>query len=252
MALFAWPAGGLQVGKGLYREPALVRLSLGAPAKILFIADLHLRPSHPEMVDTTLGACAGLKPDLVLLGGDLAEYDEGLEIALKKISAAFPGARFFAVPGNNDDNRLGSDRDRQKQIYEKYGMAYLLNEVRRIELNGRKIEIAGLEDAYTHEPDPRGLLSDDPESYKILLAHEPLKNCVDPKADLMLSGHTHGGQINVLGMTCYLLYYEGYFCFANLAGLKKIGKTSLLVTRGIGWSKYPIRFGARSEIHYIE
>ena len=252
MALFVKPAGGLQAGNGLYRMPRLVRLKLNTPVRMLFITDLHLRPSHPEMADKALEACKGLKPELVLLGGDLAEYDEGLEISLKVISAAFPGARFFAVPGNNDDCRLDGDRERQKQLFGQYGMEYLLNEAKRFEMNGRSIEVAGLEDAYSHKPDKSGLLTDDSGSYRILLAHEPLKDCIDPRADLILTGHTHGGQINVLGITCYLIRYESFFRFEHLAGEKRIGKTLLLVSRGIGWSKYPIRFGARSEIHYIE
>ncbi len=252
MALFARPSGGWQTGKGLYKAPKLVRVTLDLPASILFITDLHLRRQHPEMADTVLSACSFLTPDLVLLGGDLAEYDEGLSVVLQKTAAAFPRAHIFAVPGNNDDHRLDRSREKQKHLYESYGINYLLNEARKFEIRNRKIEIVGLEDGYTHQPDPQCLFSGDADSYKILLAHEPLESSLDPNADLMLSGHTHGGQINVLGLTCYLMRYEAYFRFACLAGQKQIGKTHLLVSRGIGWSKYPIRFGARSEIHYIE
>lgn len=253
MPIFAKPAGGLQLGRGLFKPPRVVRLSLGAPARILFITDLHLRHSHPEMADTTLDACAGLEPELILLGGDIAEYDEGLSLFLEKLRARFPHARICAVPGNNDDPRLEGDRDRQRELYARFGADYLLNEMRQVEIGDKKLEIAGLEDAYTHVPDPRGLFSEDENVYRVLLAHEPLESSVDPKADLMLCGHTHGGQINVLGVTCYLLLrYEGFLRFACLAGQKRIGKTRLLVSRGVGYSKFAIRFGARSEVHYIE
>ena len=77
--LFARPRGGLQLGKGLRMIPKLRRESVGCPAKILFISDLHLRPEHPEMADTLIKVCTGTEPDLVCLGGDMAEYDEWLE-----------------------------------------------------------------------------------------------------------------------------------------------------------------------------
>lgn len=253
MPIFAKPAGGLQLGNRLFLPPRVVKLKLNTPARILFITDLHLRSGHPEMADTTLNACAQLSPQIILLGGDIAEYDEGLGLFLEKLRLRFPGALIYAVPGNNDDPRLEGDRERQRQLYARYGAEYLLNDCRKLELAGRRLEIAGLEDAYSHEPDPRGLFSGEGDVYRILLAHEPLKTNLHPEADLMLCGHTHGGQINVLGITCYLLLrYEGWFQFASLAGQKQIGKTRLIVSRGIGYSKFPVRFGARSELHYIE
>ena len=253
MALFAKPAGALRVGRLLNRPPKIICLRAGAPAKILFLTDLHLRRAHPENADTVLSCCACLKPEIVLLGGDESEYDEGLTLFLQKLTAAFPHAGIFAVPGNNDDALLDGDRARQKEVYASFGIDYLLNEVRRIEMPGGVIELAGLEDAYTHTPDVRGLFSDEADVYRIVLAHEPLKSSVSPRADLMLTGHTHGGQINVLGLTCYALVgYERSFKYACLAGEKRIGKTRLIVSRGFGYSKFPIRLGARSEVHYIE
>ena len=253
MALFAKPSGWLQTGRGLYKPPAVQHLKIGAPARILFVADLHLRPDHPEMADTVLDVCRDLAPELILLGGDLSEYDEGLTLFLEKLRKVFPDAPVYAVPGNNDDPLLDGDRARQKQLYEHFGAEYLLNEVRRTEINGSPIEIAGLEDAYTHTPDPTGLFSREGGVYRILMAHEPLSSCFCEEADLMLTGHTHGGQINVLGITCYFLIgYEKCFKYKLLAGSKKIGRTFVVVSRGIGYSKYPIRFGARSEVHCIE
>ncbi len=252
MTLFAKPRGGVRFKRGLLKAPKLIRVNANSPAGILFITDLHLRPSHPEMADTVLGVCAGVKPDVVLLGGDLSEYNDGLGIFLQKLRQRFEGVPAFAVPGNNDSQILGGDRGAQRRVYRKYGVDYLLNEKRTLEINGKKVEIAGLEDAYLHKPDPSGLLSADKNSYKIILAHQPLKSSLVPQADLMLCGHTHGGQINVLGLTCYLLIgYERQYKYACLAGQKRVGDTLLLVSRGIGYSKYPLRVGARSEVHFI-
>ena len=137
-------------------------------------------------------------------------------------------------------------------IYESANARYLLNELWRGEFGGRKVEVLGTEDAYSHEPDS-DLFTEDTGVYRVLLSHEPLKQLVTEKADLMLFGHTHGGQINVLGVTCYLLMkYERRFRFYCLAGTKKVGNSTLLVSRGVGYSKLPIRLGAASEIHYIK
>ena len=250
--LFARPRGGLQVGKGLRMIPKLRRESVGCPAKILFISDLHLRPEHPEMADTLIKVCTGTEPDLVCLGGDMAEYDEGLEICLQRLRQCFESVPILAVPGNNDDGRLGSDREAQAELYRKYGAEYLLNDSRLLTVRDRRIRVAGIEDAYTHEPDFGGLFPPEEDAFRVLLAHEPLGILKDCAADLCLCGHTHGGQINVLGLTCYLLLnYEKRFALLCLAGKKKIGRTTFLVSRGIGYSKYPIRFGARSEIHFV-
>ena len=250
MARFAKPRGGLQIGKGLLRPPKLRHVDAGAPCGILFITDLHLRPGGECMVDYTLNACRDVKPDIVLLGGDMAEYDEGLELFLSRLRERFPASHILAVPGNNDDAVMDGDRDAQMRVYQKYGAHYLLNALYTTQISGRQIEIAGLEDAYKHEPKP-DLFTCGEGAYRILLAHEPIKQNINRDADLLLFGHTHGGQINVLGATCYLLHYENMFVFEHIADTKRVGKSLLLVSRGIGYSKLPIRLGAAGEIHYI-
>ena len=256
MKRFSSPSGFIQIGKSLLRPPKLVEMRVGAPARILFICDVHLRPSHPEMAETVIGSCLDSRPDLILLGGDLAEYDEGLEIFLKKMRAAFPLTPACAVPGNNDDGIFGGDRQAQTEVYDRYGVDYLLNGVRRFTFVGRSVTVAGVEDAYTHTPSVEGLFPEegsfaDADDYRILLSHAPHRFLLEAGADLMLCGHTHGGQINVLGLTCYLLPYESRFDYALLSGSRRFGRTLLAVGRGVGWSKYPVRVGARSEIHLI-
>ena len=233
------------------KPPRLERLLVGAPAPILFISDLHLRPENPGMAKRTAEACAGLKPALILLGGDMAEYDEGLETTLSELRKVFPSTPLCAVPGNNDDGLFEGDRAAQAAVYAAYDAEYLLNAARRFTLAGRAVELAGVDDAYSHTADATGLFSSDPDAYRILLSHEPLRSLLDAGPDLMLCGHTHGGQLNLLGATCYLIGYERSYGYALLSGRKRFGKTLLLVSRGIGYSKWPLRVGAQSEIHYI-
>ncbi|MBR4234596.1 MAG: metallophosphoesterase family protein [Clostridia bacterium] len=252
MLKLAVPRGGIRVGQKLISEPALVNVNAHAPARILFITDLHLRRAHTEMADHTLAACRDSAPDLIALGGDLAEYDDGLELFLSKLRSVFPRTPAYSVPGNNDDALLGGDRNAQTLVYEKYGCEYLLNRTARIRLNGRDIELAGTEDAYTHMIPDQSLFSEDAQAYRLLLSHAPHAFLRAWQADLMLCGHTHGGQINILGFTCYFLpVYERSFAYAHIAGAKRFGRTLMLVSRGIGYSKLPLRIGARSEVHVI-
>ena len=259
MKRFARPSGLIRMGKALFRPPKLVEMRVGAPARILFIADVHLRKDHPEMAERVVSSCTKAAPDLILLGGDLAEYGEGLDVFLRALRGAFPLAPVCAVPGNNDDGILDGDRKAQAGVYAKYGAEYLCNEARRFTFCGRGVTVAGVEDAYTHTPSAEGLFfpegsseeDEDKNDYRILLSHAPHRFLLDAGADLMLCGHTHGGQINVLGLTCYLLPYEARFDYALLSGCCRFGRTLLLVSRGVGYSKYPVRVGADSEIHLI-
>ena len=170
----ARPAGGVQWGRSLYRPPRLVRVQAGAPAPILFISDLHLRPECSEMTQRALDPVRREKPALLLLGGDMSEYDEGLVLSLKALREAFPDTPAFAVPGNNDDGLFGGDRSAQKEIYDSFEIRYLLNDSEALTLGGRRVEIAGVEDSYSHTPSAEGLFSANEDAYRILLSHAPL------------------------------------------------------------------------------
>jgi len=246
----AKPRGFINHRGNLYIKPDVIRINGGAPEDILFISDIHLRRSHPESIERIREACTGLKPGLVLLGGDIAEYSEGFEAALSALRDMFGDTPIYAVPGNNDVFPEGADRQAQQKLAEKYGIHLLLNE--RVRHNS--IELVGVEDIYNHTPDCTGLFTDEPGLYRVLLSHAPLSYLLEqasPAPDLMLSGHTHGGQLNVLGFTCYTIGYEKWLDFTHISGVKRIGKTLSIVSRGIGVSKYPLRLGAKPEIHLI-
>lgn len=231
-----------------------MRVHADAPGRILFVSDAHIRRSTLPMADTLAKQAADLQPQLVLLGGDYGEFDDGAIAFFERMGEALKGVPMFAVPGNNDDCRFKRDRNALFALMRKNGVTPLVNECARITLNGKAVEIAGADDAYRHEPSVKGLFSKKEGVYRIILSHEPLCSLLEEASpDLMLSGHTHGGQINVLGLTCYALFrYEYWLQYTHLAGEKRVGDTLCVVSRGIGTSKWPIRFGAQSEIHLID
>lgn len=253
MLQFSKPAGGLYVGKQLLTPPRVSVLSANAPVRIAFASDFHIRKSGLNHAETVLEALKKTNPELLLLGGDYAECDEGAVRFFEALRRALPGIPAFAVFGNNDDARFDQDRSKLSLLMRENGVCPLVNECRKITINGHPLEIAGVDDVYHHKPDARGLFSDREGVYRVLLSHEPLAELTEQASpDLLLAGHTHGGQINVLGVTCYLLIrYENWLSFSHLSGVKRAGNTVFLVSRGIGVSKYPIRFGARPEIHLI-
>ncbi|MCQ2437587.1 MAG: hypothetical protein MJ099_04250, partial [Clostridia bacterium] len=93
------------------------------------------------------------------------------------------------------------------------------------------------------------------DDFSVLLSHYPIlpKHC---SPNLMLSGHTHGGQFNCLGLTPYSIGFEQlgkkrHLAPARIAGLAEMGETTLLVSKGLGMSRIPLRVCVRREVHLI-
>lgn len=249
MKRFAKPAGGIEWGRKLLTPPHIEVIDAQAPCRILFLTDLHIRSSAPELMDAVTEAIGDTRPDLILTGGDLAEYGDGLKLVYEKLRRLFPAVPIFSVPGNNDDGCMDGDREKQRALIEAFGGRYLLNETAVLTVNGKKIEIRGVEDAYTHTPEAAFFTEKD--AYHILLTHAPHRFLMESAPDLMLAGHTHGGQWNVLGFTAYTVGYEKKFDYKLLSGCRRFGKTLLVVSRGVGCSKYPLRLFSRREIQLI-
>ncbi len=249
------PTGGVYLGKALFKAPRVNELNVSAPARIVFASDMHLRKKGAEHADMLAALIKELAPELLLLGGDISEYDEGERRFLELLRDINPVYGKFAVAGNNEDGRFGGDDDELKRLFTENGVTLLSNELAAVNADGRRIEIVGVEDIYSHSPCAEGLFTNDESAYRILLSHAPhsfLLKQASPAPHLMLSGHTHGGQINMLGLTCYeLLRYEHWYSYTHLAGVKRIGDTVCVVSRGIGYSKYAIRAFSQPEIHLI-
>ena len=245
-------SGGIALGKRLYSAPKVREHHAAIPVKTVFMSDLHLRRKHTEHAIKTLDTLAALEPELVLLGGDLAEYAEGEILVFDELRARLPNVPVCAVPGNNDEYLFSCRDDLFKTALER-NIHFLTNELKTLNINGFKIEIAGADDSFKHTPDISGLFSRDEGVYRIILSHEPHSFLPEGQnADLMLAGHTHGGQLNLFGLTCYSLgLYEGRYEFTHIAGEKHIGKTLCVVSRGVGYSKLMVRIGAESAIELI-
>ena len=195
-----------------------------------------------------------LKPDLVLITGDyvcMGPVNHGS--ALRYIPLAAELLRKIQCPqrygvlGNHDWMVNG---DAVVAHMADVGIPILHNRSLPIEREGARLWVAGIMDALSWESDvdaamPKYAASNEPV---ILMAHEPdILPAVARlnRVDLMLSGHTHGGQVRIPFLPPLMLpplgkrYVEGHF---------RMGRTQLYVNRGIGSVGLPFRFRCPSEI----
>ena len=213
--------------------------------RIAFISDVHLRP---RVSDARLSALTetirAMNADLILLGGDYAETAEDCRRFFRFLSKIRPKHGIYGVFGNNDF----ICRDDLRDIMAENDVKLLLNEGDAITLPGGKLAVAGCDDHKYGAPETKDIFPGG--DYRILVSHQP---CMpESAADLMLSGHTHGGQFNIFGITPYFIGFEGSKKMMLIHGEKCVGSMRLIVGKGIGISRLPLRIGAAPEVYLIE
>lgn len=247
------------VGWGL-RRPVVNRLEIALaklpPAldgfTILQLSDIHLDLVHGRRwLDGVVDTASALDPDLVAITGDLAEGSVAKYAAdAEPLRRLAPPHGVFFVTGNHE---YFHDLDGWLTLLGEFGVTVLRNERVSVQRGGASFELAGIDDheagriAPGHGPDlPRALDGRDPGKALVLLAHQPraVSEAARLGVDLVLSGHTHGGQIWPFS---YLVYLQQPF----VRGLKRLGGTQLYVSSGTGFWGPPMRLGTRAEITLI-
>ena len=230
----------------------------GAPAflrglRVLFITDTHVAPrttrEHLAAFTEKLAAC---RPSLVLWGGDFADKAGDAVRLFEALSGLAPTLGSFGVVGNND-RQAWPDIYELRSAMRKAGIRLLLNESLALDTDGGKLIIAGVDEYRYGEPDACGLYPEEasPGCYRLLLSHYPILPTQKP--DLMLSGHTHGGQFDLMGITPYTIGFERKIQRLNgpmhVSGLSPDGR--VLTSSGIGASRLPLRIGVRPEVELL-
>lgn len=248
-----------------------------APEGLVFISDPHVRPENINHTRTVIEEINLLKPSIVLVGGDFGYGDLSDPSTLAVWSEI--DAPTYAILGNHDYmtgirgsgmtgrvawalesvfRSCGKDTrqfypanpdleqaDAIEQILEQNGITVLRNESVILSLNGTKTIIVGSDDVWAGRAHPPGI--PDTDAYIIYLVHEPLVR-EEWTADLILSGHTHGGQIShPLISLCERLH------LVTIRGLSWNGGVPLYISRGIGTSvfRHDYRFLTPPEIVVI-
>jgi predicted MPP superfamily phosphohydrolase len=236
--------------------PRVERLRIaGAPRflrglRVLFAADFHIRDgTRDSYLDELARMIGSADADLFLLGGDYGESAD----AARRLFRALDGLSFhygaYAVIGNNDREVFPEIA----QLQQMANMPILVNEAVSVDIGGGRLIIGGVDEMEYGAPNARGMFDGRGEkAYAILLTHYPyVHETGGAQADIILSGHTHGGQINVFGLTAYALGFEQRQV-QGVAGCMTRGGAKMLVTTGIGMSKLPIRVGCAPRIHVLE
>ncbi len=230
--------------------------------RIAQISDIHLEEfTEPWFLRLVLRRVNALRPDLVLLTGDFASMGplprpSGLRAA-ERCASMLPELtcpQRFAALGNHD-NVLGAAP--VIAALESHGTPVLVNRYLPIERNGQRLWLGGLDDPGTGSPRLDLAIpaaQDSRDSPILLMCHAPdyidtiVQNAYGSRASLVLSGHTHGGQVRLPFLRPLVLpplgekYVEGLFLF---------GLTQLYVNRGIGTTGLPFRLNCPPEITHI-
>ena len=249
-------------GYGLYEARTLgvtyltlrtEKLPAGAKAvRIAFISDLHIGPhTGKDMLRNTVRTVLSEKPDIILLGGDI--LDDSLQgrpgpmSALANLHAPYG---VFSVLGNHDGY---GPVQRAMDFLKGAGITLLSNEIKE----AGPLSIIGIDDPHVSAQkgelmyDPMPLLAAaDRSRFTILLEHRPvMREEAAGLMDLQLNGHTHGGQTIFLKVLMRLTgtHPEG---IKPLKG--KEGQSVAYVTRGVGFSKLPIRVLTPPEVVIID
>lgn len=218
--------------------------------KIVHLSDLHHSPfTGTEQIERAIEMANRLEPDIVALTGDYISHDRSYAARCAEMVGRLR-ARYgvYAVLGNHDhwtDAALITD------LFRAEGIQVLINEGLRFEQRGGSFWLAGVDDTMVGLEDlPLALAGSRESEMKLLLAHNPiiLRRAARAGVDLVLSGHTHGGQVAWRSERSV----SGRPRRRMLKGLGRSGNTQIYVTRGLGTVVLPIRYGCPPEVSLIE
>lgn len=217
--------------------------------RIVFVSDFHLSKQAKSRLDRIIKKVNEQSPDVIISGGDYvimhnAKFSMDMDYAAKKISEMKSKYGIYSVMGNHDYHK---DNKYIKQALVKNGIKVLENENEKIMHNGNPIYIAGISDMQTSFYDlDKALKGTKPPI--ILVSHSP---DITPKAknrvNLVLSGHTHGGQVRIpfIGPVIVPSKYGSKYASGFVDNFT-------YTTKGLGTSILHLRFNCPPEILVID
>lgn len=241
----------LETERVVIQDPELADVLEGI--RVVQISDIHLRAPRLSRFERELIAQVNaLDPDLLFITGDFFRNGGKDELAaevraLTELIRSFKAkAGIFGVLGNYD-GPLTSDPANMKE-FRAAGIDILVNENRAVSLpNHKTLHLAGLYDYWCKRPKSAAFREIPPGAPVVVLSHTPdnFSEAARAGANLVLSGHMHGGQI---GIPFLVRHSRSASKSAYVRGLFFAGNTKMYVNRGIGTTRIPIRFLNRPEI----
>lgn len=278
-------AGAAATGYGLWeknqfvlREETLPILPAGfGPIRVLHLSDIHFVPGQHRKAEW-LSSLAELKPDLVVNTGDNLSHVKSVEPLLESLRPLmkFPGvfvpgsndyfaprlknpASYFLGPSSKSKDQAPLDWPRLRSGFGMGGWVDLTNRCQSLVIKGLRVDFSGVDDPHLglerYAGWPRGTKGQDTRPHlRVAVIHAPYQRVLDrfteDGADLLLAGHTHGGQICVPGFgalvaNCDLPTWRA----KGLHDWESKGRTTPVnVSGGIGTSRFaPVRIACKPE-----
>jgi predicted MPP superfamily phosphohydrolase len=264
-------SAGIEVRRWTLRQSALPVLPVGAaPLRILHISDLHMTPNQRSK-QRWLAALVDLEPDLVVNTGDNLAHPQAVPAVLRALQPlmTLPGVYVF---GNNDyygpkpknpaHYLMRTDKKIRgaplpwadlRAAFSEHGWLDLSNTRRELTVAGRRVALAGVDDPHLRRDRYQRIAgsADRSADLRLGLTHSPEPRVLDAFAadgyDLVLAGHTHGGQLRLPGYGAIVTNCG--LDRSRARGASKWGAhTWLHVSAGLGTSPYaPVRFACPPE-----
>jgi len=218
--------------------------------RLAFLSDLHIAPNNMSVAKLRdiFDRLNTLKPDFVILGGDVIEMrpDYFMERVIIELFQNFNTQNTVIGVVGNHEYYGGVIADNIKAM-ESGGIIILKDDVRVIP--DKNITFIGRDDKINMHRLPLNILMQQApaSSYRVVIDHDPssIMDSITQSADLHLSGHTHNGQLFPFNLLVKYMFLNGY-------GYRKINHTDTIVSSGIGTWGPTIRIGTHNEIVLID
>lgn len=202
--------------------------------RVVFLSDIHVGPyKHENWVNRVVDEVNGIEADMVLIAGDFVSNNT------KEVEKLAPIAgirhKTWAILGNHDFEK-GNDVDTIAETLQGWGVNMIRNASVPVEADGYRFNLVGVDDLWYTADTETALNEADPDLMTLMLVHNPdfILDERAHEADLVLAGHTHGGQIRIPGWgplpplptKLGAAYDRGLFGFGN--------HNLLFITQGVG------------------
>ncbi len=233
-------------------------LHIGTPSlsghralRIVQLSDLHLHDIG-QLEIQLLEAVTASEPDVILLTGDTLSHKNGMQPLSEFLERLPPASHQLAIMGNWEYN-AGFTPSSFKDFLNPFGFQVLTNESYHLEHDTSMLKITGFDDLLAGRPKPLRTEKNDDADQHLVLAHCPgtrdlSQELLAAPPSLILSGHTHGGQIAPCGFPLITpqgsgSYVSGWYCDNG---------PPMYVSRGIGTSLLPLRLGSLPELVVLD
>lgn len=217
---------------------------------VAFLADIHHGPfTNLDYVAGVVRTTLSLRPDLILLGGDYCLKDaKYIRPCFEVLAGLTAPLGVFGVLGNHD---YWHGLEETREGFKSAKIGELTNRGVWVERGTDRFRLAGVDDLWMGKVDVTGALGDaKPDDACLLVSHNPdvAEKLRDPRVGLMLSGHTHGGQVVFPGGAPFVPSHYGQ---KYLHGMVQAPVTTVYVSRGLGCTSIPVRFASRPELTLV-